>query len=184
MTCVVGLRTDEGVWLGSDGRATTGDRIIDMIPEKLFAYRIYDLNDQIHPLRVGVAGNAAYYQQLRGAFLPPHDETSGDAWQYLFQFFDAAKLLLRDVDATAVIAYRGHLFHIDPDQTVLPIEKQTAIGTGGSYALGSLATTAALDWSPHRRVIAALSAAAECSSSCAPPFQVWEPNSFDFETGR
>lgn len=84
---------------------------------------------------------------------------------------------LADLGGSILIAIGLQICLISNDFAVTPISTGFwAIGSGTRVALGSLATSEALDWSPEKRVLKALEAAAMFETSVGPPFIIKESN--------
>jgi len=65
-----------------------------------------------------------------------------------------------------LVGYKGKLYEILIDFQMSEIPEYEAIGSGASYALGSLYTTERANLSPRQRIALALRAACKFDSSC------------------
>ena len=171
MSCVIGLVHKKKVYLASDGLASTEDgdtRPINAV--KLFRKGSYLL---------GYAGSIRIGQIIqRGTFKLP---TKIWGWPDIIREQITKKGAITKDDAQAdaqtsnfVIGYKGKLYEMLSDFQMNEINKKgyTAIGAGSTIALGSLYTTADLDWEPEDRLYKALNAATEFARACGPPFTI------------
>ena len=170
MSCVVGLIQNGKIFLGSDSQATTPDgerRPIKTI--KVFRNKKY---------LIGYTGSVRAGQILQEKYFEAPDD--------IFELPDAIRehlstkgtLLVNDEQAqmqnmNLLIAYEGNLYEILADFQLNEVSGScTAIGTGASYAMGSLHTTNKLMLSPEERVTAALEAACEYEITCGLPTEI------------
>jgi len=170
MSCVVGLIQNGKIFIGSDGRATTGDgetRPIKTI--KVFRNGKY---------LIGYTGSVRTGQVLQERYFEAPDD--------IFEFPDAIRehlgnkgtLLANDEqaqmqNANFLIAFENSLYEILIDFQLNEIDGGfTSIGAGATYALGSLHTTSKLMLSPEERVNAALEAACRYETSCGKPLDI------------
>lgn len=171
MSCVIGLVHKKKVYLASDGLASTDDgdtRPINAV--KLFRKGSYLL---------GYAGSIRTGQIIqRGTFKLP---TKIWRWSDIIREQITKKGAITKDDGQAdaqtsnfIIGHKGKLYEILSDFQMSEINEKgyTAIGAGSTIALGSLYTTADLDWEPEDRLYKALNAATEFARACGPPFTI------------
>ena len=77
------------------------------------------------------------------------------------------------IDSYYLLGYKDKMWLIDFDYCVL-LEKESynSIGSGKSYALGSLKTTEKLNLTPIERIRLALQSASKFDTGVAPPFYI------------
>lgn len=168
MSCVIGIVNKDGVWIGADSAATTNDgerRPIDTI--KVFRNKKY-LIGFIGSIR----GGQILYPE---SFNPP---------KLIHEFPDALRdqceekgcMGLLSDDQTQIhkcnylIGYQGKLYEILVDFQINGMIEYSAIGSGSSFAFGSLYTTGKTKLNPEQRIKMALEVAAEFDMATAPPF--------------
>jgi len=169
MSCVVGLIQNGMVYIGSDGLATTeeGERR-PVICIKIFTNKEY---------LIGFAGSVRHGQLLGPKFL--------DAPASVYDFPDAIRevfiekgaIMTTDTgqqmhNSNILIGHKGRLFELLIDFQINEVMGNfTAIGSGSTYAMGSLFATK--KWkTPENRIINALNAAKEYDRSCGLPFTI------------
>lgn len=179
VTCIVGLATPDGVWMGADSFGSDGSQEIAYRSPKLIvagelvlgfteSYRAGDL------LRYSLRRLPE-----RGRFDDPHEYMVTVVVELVRTVFKDGGYNKadggRDTAATLLAACGGRLFLVGSDYCVLePKSGFTAIGSGYLAAQGSLHTSDMLLWEPERRVRAALEAAAGLCAGVGPPFHVMQ----------
>jgi ATP-dependent protease HslVU (ClpYQ) peptidase subunit len=173
MTCIVGLKTEDGIYIGGDSAVSTGDNLVQTMADP----KVWTKGQFIF----GYAGTLRAGQIIKYNFkIPPICDR--DSMEYLvIGFVDAMRKTLKKAGAAKeenkeeeqsnqfLIGYKGRLFEIDEGYGVCEVADEfTAIGSGTEYALGSLQTTKGLE--PDYRIIKALEAAAHFTSWVRPPF--------------
>lgn len=175
MTCIVGIRTDEGALIAFDSRASAGGEITSR----------RDLKGGVIDNRVafGYTYSYRYGQILRHHLkLPP---VQGDEHEWAIKTFVPAmrKALSehgwlrleqqREESGQCVIGIRNRVFVIESDHSVVdPYLDYCAIGSGREYAMGAL--TAIYEADPRMYAEAkaelALAAAAQHNAFVAAPW--------------
>lgn len=179
MTCIVGIKTDDGAILGGDSAGVSGLSIESRADTKVF---------ENGPYLIGYTSSFRMGQLLRYAELPK-PKPLGDLYKFMVtEFVDAIRKVFKDGGyarkdnevehaGTFLVGVKGRLFKIEADYQVgEPLLGYTAVGCGEDIALGSLHSTAdpELEFSPYGRVWAALKAAQEFSAGVREPFSVIE----------
>lgn len=174
MTCIVGLVHKSTVYLGGDSAGVRGSDLTPRRDEKVFVKG---------PFIYGFAGSFRLGQILRYKFDPPAQDANLDDHAYLAtDYLDTLRQMLErngflrkdnEVVSTGgifLVGYRRNLYAVEHDFQVAEfIDEHFAIGSGSSYALGSLYTTKDLDLPPKERLSHALVAAGRyCTDVCAP----------------
>lgn len=177
MTCIVGLVTEEGAYVGGDSRITQDTSILPGVFEKIFFK---------NKILLGFCGNYRFGQILKYRFDIPELKKM-DFEEYLnTDFMDYFTDCLEDSnytyksdgasriegDSGLLIAYGNEIFTIDPDFCVTKVTKIDALGTGSCYAVGSLETTEGDDLPPEDRIKISLDVACKYDSACSPPFTI------------
>lgn len=178
MTCIVGLVSDEHIWIGGDRVASDASgRLTQLARPKIIMKTSEDDQNMI----MGVAGQARAMDIVQYEFTPPAiGEKEPDAYmatkfgEVMKEAFKKNGILfskdgMEYMYAGMMIGYMGKLWVISSDfyvsQCADPYE---AMGSGVKYALGSLYSTYGLD--PHDRVERSLKAAEWYSESVRSPF--------------
>ena len=169
MSCVVGLLNDGKIYMGSDGIATTEDgERRPIICNKMFTNKDYLL---------GFTGSVRHGQVIGPKFFDPPESVYDLPDAMREQFKEKGAALTVDTgqemhSCNFLVGHKGRLFEILIDFQMNEIRGDfTAIGSGGTYAMGSLFATK--KWkSPEKRVINSLEAATEYDSSCGIPFTI------------
>jgi len=181
VTCIVGVRTEDGVWIGGD-RAEANDKEITIAKyPKVF---------RVGEFLIGWAGRILPTNLLEHAWSPPEQPASMKTFPFLAtvigqdirKFFEERKCV-RIADhgpaalGTALLAYRGGLFVLQDDFSVIEVESGYASEGDYLIAMGSLHTTNRYEIHPEERVELALQAAAGLSPFVKGPFDIeCQPN--------
>ncbi len=181
MTCIVGIETEDGAWLGADSFVGGGE------------YRMPHAGLKLAPLTacgsvvMAVTGRIRFLQVVKHDVVLPREEAgeTPERWVHRFvrsmrQALEAEGALHRTdnedqstgAETSAILCCRGRLFEIHADFAVLPASTwgYMADGAGYKYALGALHATQGMP--SEERVRRALAAAAEHCPMVAPPFNV------------
>lgn len=180
MTCIVGYRNDDGVWIGGDslGSNDWGQQIATAQP-KVFTNG---------PMLIGCCGSFRLAQLLQyvvdfercahPAGMPDHE--------YLVRYFiEEVRQVLHDgglthvknnveeISGIAIIAYRNNLYTIDEDFQVFDSTRPyMATGSGMDIALGAMSVLVQYDITPEEMITEALRAAEEHNAFVKGPFVV------------
>lgn len=146
MTCIIGIETDEGVWIGGDACIVNGNGV---------KHELLDSNSKVFrngDFLFGVTGGARLGDILRYVFIQPERQDDLDDDRYLRREFvyglsESLRLAgyretLDGVDSIGggshfLFAYRGRLYHCDTHMAITRVEGDVqAIGVGGEYARG------------------------------------------------
>jgi ATP-dependent protease HslVU (ClpYQ) peptidase subunit len=162
MSCVIGLIDGPDVYIASDTRGSSdGGDIRPIKAQKIFRAGKYLL---------GAVGSARGCQILHSHYFEPPD--------HILDFPDCLREHCREKGCLAtvddqteawvsnlVIASEGKLYEVLVDFHVSLVEKFTAVGSGSSYALGSLRTTQELNIDTIKRIELAMMCAMEFDAS-------------------
>lgn len=177
MTCIVGLEHEGKVYIGCDSAQSDGHFISAIDSPKIFT---------TGSLTFGYTTSFRFADLLQyNLMLPSRAEDMVDDKQYLVT---AAIPAIRDAlqkggftsidnnretGGTALIGYKGKLYTLQDDfSLVRDTDGYASCGSGGKYALGSLATTQGMNLTPEHRVTAALEAAIKHCATVQGPVDV------------
>ena len=174
MTCIVGLRHGNKVYLGGDSAGITGWDLMIRKDPKIFISGDY---------AIGFTTSFRLGQLLQFRLkLPEPPRTQSRLYPFMVnEFVEAARECLKaggvatkekeaEQGGTFIVGVRGRLFTVESDyQVIEPAVPFAAVGSGAPYALGSLATSKG---SPLARVRQALAVAERFSAGVRGPFRV------------
>ena len=166
MTCIVGIRHEDSVYLASDRGLSDDDIITSMSAPKIRQ------NDKY---LIGYADSPGTGQLLHWITLPTPPRRNVEKFMRTTfitsvrkQLVDSGVDLKDGGHASFLIGVSGQLFFMDTTDWQVTECEYMAIGSGSSIAMGSLYTTST--WkSPEKRAYTAVSAAIELSPSCMGP---------------
>jgi ATP-dependent protease HslVU (ClpYQ) peptidase subunit len=166
MTCIVGISDNGKVYIGGDRGASDGSSIVSLSTPKVY------IRDEWIFGYAGSMGIGQIMQIIDIPILKPDD----DPFLVLrMDMVDAFKSMLEhngisineDNDTDILIGCRGRLFEFSPADWSVAEVKETAVGSGGNFALGSLYTNSLyIDITPIDRIEQALTAAITYSPTC------------------
>lgn len=182
MTVICGYRGESSVWLGADSASANGGSRAAVHTPKLIGIQVPYWEGE-RTIGVGYTTSWRFGQLLTYHLHPPIDHTS-DALEYLVkELVPQARDALKDggwlkiknerqQGGSALIAYRGRLFEMQSDFSVLEnIEPWAATGSGEDYALGAMSVTQS---EAEGIVEDGLKAAATFAPGVMPPFHIQE----------
>jgi ATP-dependent protease HslVU (ClpYQ) peptidase subunit len=166
VTCIVGIRSDTGVYLASERGLSDDDVIVSMTAPKIRQNGLYI---------IGYADSPGTGQLLHWMTLPTPPKKSVEKFMRTTFIGSIRKQLVESgVDlkdgahASFLVGVSDQLFFIDTQDWQVTECEYMAIGSGSSIAMGSLYTTST--WkSAEKRAYTAVSAAIELSPSCQGP---------------
>lgn len=168
MTCIAALADGDNVYMAGDRGMGDGEIILSTNTRKICIRGKYIL---------GFSGSMGIGQLIKYVDLP---DPKGDLDMILR--LELVKNLRDTIDAFGIpytennetdflVGVRGRLFEINTSDWQVAEYSQTAIGSGGEIALGSLHTTRT--WkSPEKRLRYALDAAIDLSPGCVGPVDI------------
>lgn len=172
MSTVIGIVEDKKVYIGADSLASTEEGDARPIKcKKIFRNGKY---------LVGFIGSVRGGQVLYPEYFkfPPKIMDVPDA--IMNQCVEKGCLVTSEQQTSLhacnfLIGFKGKLYEILVDFQMSEIASYTAVGSGSTYAFGSLHTTEQMkdDFTPPMRIELALEAAAEFSTGTRKPFY-WE----------
>jgi hypothetical protein len=168
MTCIVGIANGTNVYIGADRSASDDITMVSMYRPK-----VHIKNDFIF----GYSGSAGTGQLMEMINFNNIDE---DPYYYirlevvkqLKNAMDAFGVVSDEHDAQFLIGNKGRLFELcTVDWSVIEVQ-ESAVGSGGPIALGSLYTTSSLYTDNTIRIRIAIDAAIKYSPHCIGPIDV------------
>jgi hypothetical protein len=173
MTCIAGLIDGGKVFMGSDSAGVAGYDLTLRADPKVFTNGSF---------LIGYTSSFRMGQLLRFKFKPPYHKPETGIDEYMMtDFIDAVRQCFKDngyaevknnqeTAGTFLVGYKGRLFTIDSDYQVgESLNKFDAVGCGGVFALGSLASTTG---DPKERMQKALETAERFSAGVRGPFVI------------
>jgi len=179
MTCIIGIKHKNKVYLAADSAASTSYTISTRKTPKVF---------KIEEYVIGYTTSFRMGQLIQYSFNPPkvkNKDYSSDQSMMRFMvrsFIPALRQLLKDngflkidnnreTGGVFLVGVKGFLFQIESDfQVAHSALDYDAVGSGGETALGSLFSTTQLK--PKKRILKALQAAEEFIPSVRGPFTI------------
>jgi ATP-dependent protease HslVU (ClpYQ) peptidase subunit len=170
MTCIVGIAHEGSVYIGGDRAASDGSSIVSLATPK-----VYIRDEWIF----GYAGSMGVGQIMQIIDIPILKEDDDPFLVLRMDMVDAFKSMLEqngitmneDNDTDILIGCRGRLFEFSPSDWSVAEVKETAIGSGGNFALGSLYTSNTNE-DPIYRIGMALGSAIAYSPTCQGPMDI------------
>lgn len=174
MTCIVAIKRNGTVWMGGDRAGSAEHRITSYTGAKVFAKG---------ELLIGYTGSFRFGQLLQYVFVQPKQISKEGTTAYMVKRFIPAvssvlvkegyNKYLDDDFEHFLVGYRGHLYEVQSDKSVLePILPYTAIGSGMDIANGALAILSATRQPAKAILHQALVAATDAVATVAPPFDI------------
>jgi hypothetical protein len=179
MTCIVGLETKDGVFIGGDNAGMIGWETRPLFQSKVF------FNG---PLLIGVCGKMRLLQVLRYVWEVPLPDPADTDYGYLCRVVvPNLRAMLEQQGYTVkeqtdgepnyldfLFGYQGRLYGMDSNFSVMQFaDGFDAMGNGRDYALGALVALGRRHPMPAReRVEQALAVAAHLVAGVEPPFTI------------
>jgi 20S proteasome alpha/beta subunit len=174
MTCIVAISDGTKVYIGGERGHSDSHTLVSSTQPKVFEVGSY---------LIGYAGNSGIGQSVVYNFeFPPIGKTSKIDKHMLTvfipalrQFFIDNNIKLPDNDddnASFIVGVKGRVYEIDLSDFQCIEYTELCIGSGGSYAYGSLYSNK--DNKPFDRIRQALNAAIHYSPSCQGPIDYLE----------
>jgi len=170
MSCVVGIIENKTIYMGSDGVATTEDG--EKRPIK--ATKIFRNGNYL----LGFTGSVRAGQVIFPEYFDPPTNVYElpDAIREHMSHKGTLMIGENQVqmhNTNFLVGYQGKLYEILIDFQMNEIKGGfTAIGSGSTFALGSLYTSKQFSLHPEERIEIALEAACEYDMACGRPFHI------------
>lgn len=177
MTCVIGLETPDGVWIGADSAGSTpyGSQTL-RADTKVFRHG---------PMLFGFCGSYRMGQLLRfNLELTPQPAGMKDYEYMVRHVIEDVRDCLKyggftwvekntETGGNFLVAYNDRLYEVEEDfQVGVSSRSYVAIGSGGEVASGAMAILSDGDLPPTKQIKRALKVASEHDAFVAPPFVV------------
>lgn len=177
MTCIVGLKSEKGIYMAADSAGVDGHRMYVREDKKIFFVR---------DMLIGGAGSFRVNQILQYHLNPPPIDIP-DTYQWMVtQFIPHVIDLFRThgviqddrgnsniKNGYFLVAFKGQLYTIFTDfQVAIDQDSFSCIGSGHEVASGAMYATDSLDLDPSTRVKLAIEAAARYITSVRLPVNV------------
>lgn len=174
MTCIVGIKTEDGIWMGADSLGSTSSFKVNREDTKLFTNGYYTIG-YTSSFRMG---------QLLQYHLSVGEPTPGvsNHEHMVTKFVPAVRALFKehgygsgsdDEGGTFIVAYNGDLFEIECDfQVGVHRTGIYAVGSGSEVAYGALYASRFLGLGEESSCKLALEAAEHYVPSVQGPFTV------------
>lgn len=177
MTCVVGYKTDAGIWIGADSAGTNGYGQQTLRADtKVFRRK---------GMTFGFCGSFRMGQLLQFRLDDLVHPAGMDDFEFMVtRFIEDVRVTLRaggyshirnneETGGNFIVAYRDSLYEIDDDfQVGMSSRNYICIGSGMDVAAGAMAVLEGWWSSPPNTVKRALKAASDHDAYVAPPFVV------------
>ena len=171
MTCIVAIAHEDKVYIGGERGASDDSTIVSLAQPKVKVK-----GDWIY----GYAGSLGNGQLFDLLDLPAVGEDDDPYRIIRIDIVEDLKSIIesygsdKDENATDfLIGCKGRLFEMSTEDWGVVEVSEVAIGSGGSYALGSLHTTSQFEVAtPYYRIEQALNAAITYSPTCQGPIDI------------
>lgn len=184
MTCIIGIKENGKVWLGSDKLCSSGNGF-KFLSKDLKQEYIY-WNDKKEFL-IGLAGNPRIANLLfcnnKISGKPLTDDPLKNIVNYLipelqnilknnecYMKYDDGS---QKTDSWLIIGYKGGFFIVDPQFFVYePIDNFCSIGSGSKIALGCLEILDELDYTPEQKIETTMKIVSKYITSVSEEFDI------------
>ena len=165
MTCIVALKTEDGIYMGADKLGSNGFTGASYKRPKVFVKGEFIF---------GGSGSYKLLQILEFDFTPPARNINQKEDNYIYTtFFKELKKCLKDNGGLAeekgiahmlgdfIFGYNNNIYIFQADMSILePCVDYATIGSGEYHSSGALEVLANSDLPPQEKIIKAISAAA------------------------
>jgi len=177
MTCLAAWNGGDTAYMGADSGCARGAVLTTIKTQKVF---------RLGEMLVGVTGTFRAAQLMQCGFdVPDRGKSKSDEMWFRTDFLDALrkrftgagaqtiKDSMEEFDATFLIIYRGHIWRLSCDWSVIEsVDQFDAAGSGEQIALGVLYALKDVKMPPRQKVLRALKAAAYLTPWVAEPFAI------------
>lgn len=176
MTCIIGIKTADRIYLGGDSCISSDNLLQTIADPKVWKKGTFVL---------GSAGSLRVLQIIKYKMkIPPINQREPTEYM-VTTFVDAMRKALKEAggaggakeenkeeqDNSFLVAFKGRMFEIDGAYAICEVvDEYIAIGSGTDYALGALYATKGED--PEVRIKKALEAASYYADGVRPPFHI------------
>jgi len=174
MTCIVAISDNKKVYMGGDRGHSDSHTIVSSTRPKIFDVGSY---------LIGYAGNSGIGQAVVYNFeFPPVGKTHNIDRHMLQVFIPKLRSFITDNNiklpddddnnAGFIVGVKGRVYEIDLTDFQCIEYNEVAIGSGSSYAYGSLYSNK--DYEPSDRILQSINAAITYSPTCQGPIDILE----------
>ncbi len=176
MTCIVGLLTDDRIYMGGDSAGVAGYAMSNRRDPKVFIRQ---------GVLIGFTSSFRMGQLLRHKLHVPDQGVKQNTEEFLVtSFVDAIRACLKtggyakkenevEEAGSFLVGYKGGLYNIQSDYQVEELyDDFNATGSGADVALGAMYVSENSRRSPKRRIVDALRAAERFNAGVRAPFIV------------
>jgi 20S proteasome alpha/beta subunit len=162
MTCIVGITDGKKIYIGGDRGVSDDVSILS-----LFRPKIHINNGWLF----GYSGSLGVGQLMEIIDMPeagkdPYKTLRTDVVSYMRSAIDLYSNSDPENTSDFIIGTQGRLFELNTADWSVAEVRETALGSGSPFALGSLYTSIGMLLSPENRIRLALNAAITYSPSC------------------
>jgi len=162
MTVIVGITDGTNVYIGADRGVSDDVSIVSLSRPK-----VHINNNWVF----GYSGSLGIGQLMEFIDMPdagedPYKTLRMDVVSHMRDAIDLYGVNNSEYSADFIIGTQGRLFELSTSDWSVAEVEETALGSGGPFALGSLFTTRDFPASPEFRIEMALNAAITCSPTC------------------
>lgn len=165
MTCIVGVKYNGHVYIGGDSAGGNGVTTHTLGVSKVFR------NGEF---LIGIQGCFAFGQMLQFEIDFPKQESQSDMRYLCTKFVNTIRENTKEDNSPepqdTLFGYRGGLYILQRDLSILPCLEHSTLGSGGDHAEGALLSTTGM--LPVPRIRKALEAAAQVCNGVKPPFKI------------
>lgn len=167
MTCIVAISDGITVYMGGERGYSDEHSLMPSLQPKIYDKGLY---------LIGYAGNAGTGQNVVYNFDAPALVTNTKIDKYMHGVFIPAlrKFLKNDIDkdddTSLIVGIKGRVYEISIQDYQCTEYAEVAIGSGYTYALGSLYSTTPLD--NQYRIQVAIESAIQYSPTCKGPIDI------------
>jgi ATP-dependent protease HslVU (ClpYQ) peptidase subunit len=175
MTCIVGLQTKSGVWIGGDSAGTNGRMDQSIRKDK----KVFVRGEFI----MGFCGSFRMGDLLKHSLVLPEKQVGNDDVAFMVNDFvnavkncfgpeNEGKTAKEHITPAFLVGYRGKLFSVQPDYQVgQPETGYDAMGAGAGIALGAMHMSKGMR-NHESRIRQALEASQSNNASVRAPFNI------------
>lgn len=180
MTCIVGLKHGNTIYMGADSAGVDERYLMLSYANK----KVFKVGEFV----IGYTTSFRFGQVMQYGFNPPMYPEGMDVYEYMVTLFvDALRERLKDAGyaqkkdevesgGTCLVGYRGRLFLLSEDYQVFEArDEYMAVGCGDEIALGAMYATSGTE--PVARILKALEASAKFSAAVLAPFEIMQTES-------
>lgn len=169
MSCIIGIVDEEHVYMGGDRGASDDVSIVSIHTPKIFVRGNWI---------IGYCGSIGIGQLIE--FIDLEDDVENPYTYIRLSIVEALRNAMesfgntpQEHDTGWMIGYKGRLFELSAEDWGVVEVEESAMGSGGTFALGSLHTTKQFPVAlPTYRIEQALGAAITYSPTCQGPIDI------------